>query len=134
VRNLRTRETDALLAETGLDAPHIALFKIGHDEKHGTPLRVTALAHAAPFFASKPAPTPPPRFITDNPELGELTDAKSAASFTAKVVEQVRAGKMELNDGRFFLAAAEMFVRLHEQVSLETEVERHRELTQAAAE
>jgi hypothetical protein len=133
VRNRRTRETDELLARMGFDAPHVSLLKIGNDEANEKPLRVQALAYAAPFFASKPAPAPPLRFITESPQLGELTDAQSAARFAARVAEQVQAGKMDLDLARFLLGVAEMFVRLYDKVQLESEVEKHRELTRQAA-
>jgi hypothetical protein len=72
------------------------------------------------------------RFVTDPPEIGQLTDAVSAAAFTAAVTEHVRAGKLDFAAGEFFLKAASLFAQLHERVSLETEVEKNRELQIAA--
>jgi hypothetical protein len=128
VRNLRTRETDALLAETGLDAPHVALFRIGHDEKQGMPLRVAALAHAAPYFTPKPAPTPASRFLPDALDLGQLTDAASAVMFVASTVECARQGKLDSEWTKLFLDAAATFARLYDTLKLEVEVQRRREL------
>jgi hypothetical protein len=127
-RNRRTRETDELLAQTGSDAPHIALFKIGHDDTADKSLRVTALAHCGPFFAPRHAPAPALRFVVDPLEIGQLTDAASAVAFTAAVTEHVRAGKLDFAAGEFFLKAASLFAQLHERVNLEIEVERNREL------
>jgi hypothetical protein len=127
-RNRRTRETDELLAQTGADAPHIALFKIGHDDTADKSLRVTALAHCAPFFAPRYAPAPALRFVVDPLELGQLTDAASAVTFTAAVTEHVRAGKLDFAAGEFFLKAASLFAQLYGQANLEAEVEKHREL------
>jgi hypothetical protein len=107
------------------------LLKIGRNETIELSMRTSALAAAAPFFAPKYGPLSPPRFITGSPDLGRLTDAQSAVSFTANVVEQVRSGQMDVDDGRFFLGAAELFAKLHERVALEAEVERRRELESA---
>jgi hypothetical protein len=128
VRNLRTREADALLAEMGGDPPHIALLKIGRNEELDMSLRLNALTAAAPFFGAKQAPIPAPRFLTESPELGQLTDATSAVSYVAAVAEQVRTGKLDLGFAAFFLQAADLFTRLHERVDFEAEVERARAL------
>jgi hypothetical protein len=117
-----------MLAQSGFDAPHVALLKIGHDEKNEKPLRVAALAHAAPFFAPKHASTPTPRFLADAPDIGRLSDAASAVVFVASVVESARAGKLDAEWTRLFLDAADVYVRLHDKLNLETEVEKNREL------
>jgi hypothetical protein len=105
---------------------------MGHDEKLETPLRLQALAAAAPFFAPKNAPAPIPRFLADAPDLGRLTDAASAVVFVASVVESARIGKLDAEWMRLFLDAADVFVRLHAKLNLESEVEKHRELSMAA--
>ena len=128
VRTFRTRETDRLLAEIGGDRPEVALLKIGRDEANEKPLRVQALAAAAHYFTSRPAPTPYIRFLEGAPELGSLSDADSALRYVASVTEHVRVGKLDLDFGEFFLRAADLFVRLHRVLDLETEVEKHREL------
>jgi hypothetical protein len=49
-RNLRTREAEELLKQFGHDAPHVALLKLGNDNKIELALRAQMLAWAAPFF------------------------------------------------------------------------------------
>jgi hypothetical protein len=131
VRNLRTRETDELLRQLGHDPPHIALLKLGNDDKIDLQLRAQMLAWAAPFFGSKNAPAPALRFVLDQPSIGRLTDAASAAAFTSAVTEHVRAGKMDFAAGEFFLRAASLFASLCDKAALQTEVEKHRALEAA---
>jgi hypothetical protein len=128
VTTRRIRERDALMKELGGDPPHVALLKIGRDEKLELPLRTSALAAAAPFFFPKYAPMPSPRFLTDAPDLGRLTDAVSAVAFVGSVVESARTGKLDAEWTRLFLDAADVFVRLHDKVKIETEIEHIREL------
>jgi hypothetical protein len=127
------RETEELLKRLGYDPPHIALLKLGNDATIGQPARAQMLAWAAPYFGAKQAPTPTPRFLKDAPDLGRLTDAQSAVVFVASVVETARTGKLDAEWTRLFLDAADVFVRLYDKLNLETEVERHRELTQSEA-
>jgi hypothetical protein len=131
VRNLRTRETDAVLARYGHDAPHVALYKMGHDAQLELPLRIHALAAASPFFAPKYAPMQQPRFLAGEPDLGRLTDAASAVVFIASVVESARTGKLDAEWTRILVDAADVFVRLHDKLYVEAEVARHRELMAA---
>ena len=131
MRNLRTRETDAILAKYGHDAPHVALYKMGHDAQIELHMRIHALAAASPFFAPKYAPTPSPRFLAGQPDLGRLTDAASAVLFVASVAECARVGKLDAEWTRIFVDAADVFVRLHDKVLVEAEVQRHRELVAA---
>jgi hypothetical protein len=132
VRNLRTREADEILKQLGHDAPHISLLKLGNDDKIELPMRVQMLAWAAPYFGSRLAPTPTPRFLDKSPGLGELTDAASALRFTARIAEQVHAGKLDTELAKFFANLAALYVNLLDKVAVETEVERHRELQVAA--
>jgi hypothetical protein len=123
------RESQELLEQLGGDAPHIALLKLSRDEKIDLPLRAQMAAWCAPYFASKFAPTPPPpRFLTESPGLGELTDAASALRFTARIAEQVQAGKLDTELGKFFANLAALYVNLLDKVAVESEIERHREL------
>jgi hypothetical protein len=126
------RERERLMKELGGDPPHVALLKIGRDDKIELAMRTSALAAAAPFFAPKYGPMPPPRFLAEAPDLGRLTDAASAVVFVASVVECARTGKLDAEWTRLFLDAADVFVRLRDKVELEVEVERHRELALAA--
>jgi hypothetical protein len=132
VTTRRIRETQELLAQLGGDPPHIALLKIGRDEKLDMSMRTSALAACAPFFASRYGPMAPPRFLTDAPDLGRLTDAASAVAFVGSVVESARTGKLDAEWTRLFLDAADVFVRLHYTVKIETEIEHIRELRVAA--
>jgi hypothetical protein len=120
------------MRQLGGDPPHVALLKIGRDEKHDMPTRMQALAAASQFFAPKYAAMSPPRFLASEPDLGRLTDAASAVVFVASVVESARTGKLDAEWTRLFLDAADVFVRLHAKFELESEVERHRELSMAA--
>jgi hypothetical protein len=131
-RNMRTRAMDELMAQTGLDAPHVALFKIGHDDKVELPLRIQALAAASPYFAPRYSPTLPPRFAPEALNLGQLTDEASAVAFVARIAEQVQAGKLDATWAQFFASLASLFADLHRKAQTEIEVERHRELTLAA--
>jgi hypothetical protein len=131
VRNLRVRELQAALDHLGFDPPHIALLKIGNDEAREMSMRMQALALAAPYFVPKLAALQIPRFLAGAPDLGRLTDAQSAAGFVASVVEGARAGKLDAEWTRLFLDAADVFVRLHDKVALEVEVERRRQLEAA---
>lgn len=115
VRNLRTRETDELLKQLKYDPPHIALLKLANDEKFDLALRTQCLAWAAPYFGSKYAATPPSRFITESPELGELTDAASAVRFVARIAEQVQAGRLDLEWAQFFSNLAALFASLRDK-------------------
>jgi hypothetical protein len=120
------------LKQLGGDPPHIALLKIGRDEKLDLSVRTPALAAAAPFFAPRYGPMPPSRFLADAPDLGRLTDAVSAVAFVGSVVESARTGKLDAEWTRLFLDAADVFVRLHDKVKIETEIEHIRELRVAA--
>jgi hypothetical protein len=120
------------MKELGGDPPHVALLKIGRDDKIELAMRTSALAAAAPFFAPKYGPMPPPRFLADAPDLGRLTDAVSVLAFVASVIESARAGKLDAEWTRLFLDAADVFVRLHDKVKIETEIEHIRELRVAA--
>jgi hypothetical protein len=126
------RERERLMKELGGDPPHVALLKIGRDDKIDLSMRTSALAACAAFFAPKYGPLPPPRFLADAPDLGRLTDASSAVVFVASVVESARTGKLDAEWMRLFIDAADVYVRLRERVELETEVEKHRELALAA--
>jgi hypothetical protein len=126
------RESLELLKQLGGDPPHVALLKLSRDEKIDLPLRAQMAAWCAPYFASKQAPTPPPRFLDASPELGELTDAASALRFTARIAEQVQAGKLDVELAKFFGNLASLYVNLLDKVAVEGEVERHRELQVAA--
>jgi hypothetical protein len=97
----------------------------------GLEARTPALAAAAQFFAPKYGPMPPPRFLAGAPDLGRLTDAASAVLFVASVVECARAGALDAEWTRIFVDAADVFVRLHDKVLVEAEVQRHRELVAA---
>jgi hypothetical protein len=125
------RERERLMKELGGDPPHVALLKIGRDEAIDLPMRTSALAAAAPFFAPKYGPLTPPRFLAGAPDLGRLTDAQSAVGFVASVAECARAGKIDAEWARIFTDIADVFVRLHDRVSLELEVSRRRELEAA---
>jgi hypothetical protein len=128
VRPQRIREREALMKELGGDPPHIALLKIGRDEKLDLSVRTPALAAAAQFFAPKYAAMPPPRFLSGEPDLGRLTDAQSAVIFVGSVIESARTGKLDAEWTRLFLDAADVYVRLYDKLRLEAEIERHREL------
>lgn len=132
VLNRRTREADELLKQFGYDPPHVQLIRLASDEKTDLALRVQMLAAAAPFFGAKFAPARTPYFLAGAPDLGRLTDAASAVGFVGSVVESARAGKLDAEWTRLFLDAADVFTRLHDKLHLETEVERHRELLEAA--
>jgi hypothetical protein len=132
VHTLRTRETDELLKQLGYDMPHISLLKLANDDKIDLSQRAQMLAWAAPYFGSKHAPTPPPRFIVESPRLGELNDAASALRFTARIAEQVQAGKLDVELAKFFGNLASLYVNLLDKGAVESEVERHRELQVAA--
>jgi hypothetical protein len=132
VRPRLVRKREELLKQLGGDPPHVALLKIGRDDKLELPLRTSALAAAAPFFSPKYAPISSPRFLAHAPDLGRLTDAASAVVFVASTVECARTGKLDAEWTRLFLDAADVFVRLYDKLNLETEVEKHRELAQAA--
>jgi hypothetical protein len=132
VSNLRTRKLGEALKQFGYDPPHISLLKLGNDDKLELPMRAQALALAAPYFTPKLAPAHVPRFLADAPDLGQLTDAASAVVFVASVVESARTGKLDAEWMRLFLDAADVFVRLHAKLDLESEVEKHRELALAA--
>jgi hypothetical protein len=95
-------------------------------------LRAQIAAWAAPYFAPRYAPMTPPRFLDASPELGELTDAASALRFTARIAEQVQAGKLDTELAKFFANLASLYVSLLDKVAVESEVERHRELQMAA--
>jgi hypothetical protein len=127
------KEREALMAKLGGDPPHVALLKIGRDEKLELSMRTSALAAAAPFFAPKYGPLSPPRFLSGEPDLGRLTDAQSAVVFVAGVVESARTGKLDAEWTRLFLDAADVYVRLYDKLRLEAEIERHRELEQQDA-
>jgi hypothetical protein len=118
------------MRQLGGDPPHVALLKIGRDENQPSSVRTPALAAASQFFAPKYAPMPMPRFLADAPDLGRLTDAASAVVFVASVVEGARTGKLDVEWTRIFLDAADVFVRMHDKLNLEIEVERYRELAQ----
>jgi hypothetical protein len=130
VRPRLIREREELMRQLGGDPPHVALLKIGRDQNQSMSVRTSALAAAGPFFAPKYAPMAPPRFLAGEPDLGRLTDAQSAVVFVASTVECARTGKLDAEWTRLFLDAADVFVRLYDKLNLETEVERHRELTQ----
>jgi hypothetical protein len=132
VTTARIRELNEALERFGYDPPHISLLKLGNDNKLELPMRAQALALAAPYFAPKLAPAHVPRFLADAPDLGRLTDAASAVVFVASVVESARTGKLDAEWTRLFLDAADVFVRLHAKLNLESEVEKHRELALAA--
>jgi hypothetical protein len=132
VTTVRTRELAEALKRFGYDPPHISLLKLGNDDKLELPMRAQALALAAPYFAPKLAPAHVSRFLADAPDLGRLTDAASAVVFVASVVESARIGKLDAEWARLFLDAADVFVRLHAKLDLESEVERHRQLALAA--
>jgi hypothetical protein len=132
VSNLRIRELGEALKQFGYDPPHISLLKLGNDDKLGLPMRAQALALAAPYFTPKLAPIHIPRFLADAPDLGRLTDAASAVVFVASVVESARTGRLDAEWTRLLLDAADVFVRLHAKLDLESEVEKHRELALAA--
>jgi hypothetical protein len=119
------------MKQLGGDPPHVALLKIGRDEKLELSVRTPALAAAAPFFAPRYGPMAPPRYLADAPDLGRLTDATSAVTFVASIVESARIGKLDAEWTRLFLDVADVFVRLYDKLHLEAEVERHRELAQA---
>jgi hypothetical protein len=131
--NLRTRAADAALARYKHPAPHVSLYRMGHDTKLEMPLRIHALAASAPFFAPKHAPSPTPRFLAGEPDLGRLTDAASAVVFVASVAECARTGKLDAEWARIFADLADVYVRLYDKLHLEVEVERHRQLEHAGA-
>jgi hypothetical protein len=126
------RESQELMKQLGFDPPHIALLKLGNDDKIELSMRAQMLAWAAPYFGSKLAPTPTPRFLDESPGLGELTDAASALRFTARIAERVQAGKLDTELAKFFANLAALYVSLLDKVAVEAEVERHRELRVAA--
>jgi hypothetical protein len=126
------RDAEELLKQYGYDAPHVALLKLGNDDKIELPMGAQMLAWAAPYFGSKHAPTPTPRFVTEPLGLGELTDAASALRFTARIAELVQTGRLDVELARFFASLVTLFADLHEKVRLEVEVEKHRELALAA--
>jgi hypothetical protein len=129
---MRTRQADELLRKLGGDPPSLALLKIGRDTKVELPLRLHALAAAAPYFSPKMGASPPPRFLTGKPDLGRLTDPESAVVFVASVVETARIGELDEVWSRIFIDAADVFVRLYDKLHLQVEVERHRELERQA--
>jgi hypothetical protein len=128
VQPQRIREREEQLKKLGGDPPHIALLKVSRDTTIDFPVRMSAAAACAPYFAAKYASLAQPRYLAGEPDLGRLTDATSAVTFVASVVESARVGKLDAEWTRLFLDAADVFVRLYDKLHLEVEVERHREL------
>jgi hypothetical protein len=125
------REREELMRKLGGDPPHVALLKIGRDENLDIHTRISALGVASQFFAPKYAAMAPPKFLADAPDLGQLTDARSAVMFVASIVESARTGKLDTEWTRLFLDAADVFTRLVDKAVLEVEVQRHRALESA---